>query len=112
MTITTALAEMTREDLLAAVDHFVKRIGEVVTEAEATKKQLARVQQHVVTVDAVNQAQARENADLKTENRRLTARNRELAIENEGLRKQRERDQQEPRTVRKSFLGRRIGNQL
>lgn len=103
MTITTDLADMTREDLLAAVDHFVKRIGEVVTEAEATKKQLARVQRHVLVVDAVNQAHEREIAELKTDNRRLTTRNHELAIENENLRARREQDQQEPRTVRRSI---------
>lgn len=82
MTITAS--DLSTEDLHRAVDHFVKRIAEVIAEAEETKKQLARVQQHVAVVDAVNQAQASEINDLKLELHRRDAAYARLAAHSSG----------------------------
>lgn len=114
MTILHTAADLSADDLRATADHLIKRFAEIVAESDALRKQLKRVQHHVVVVDAVNQAQARDNADLQAELRRANARCRELAEANEQLTRQLERAQQQPtrsdHTTRWPF--RRIGNQL
>lgn len=111
MTITAA-ADLSTEDLHAAVDHFVKRIVEIVTEADEVKKQLARVQQHVAVVDALNQAQARENSDLKLELHRRDATLAKVAARCSDLEQRLDRAQQEPKPVRPNWWSARIGNRL
>lgn len=70
-------------------------------------------ERHTVTVrDAAIKSLRIDADDKNTEIRRLNARIHQLAIENENLRTRHERDQQEPPTVRKNWLSRRIGNQL
>ena len=68
----------------------------------------ARLDVRDALITSLRAADDSKNDDL----RRLNARIRELAVENEDLREQRKRDQQEAPPVRKSWLSRRIGNQL
>lgn len=79
MTTLHTTSDLTTEDLHAAVDHFIKRLEEILAESDAVKAQLKRVQHHVISVDAVNQAQAREIDALKLELHRRDTANAKLA---------------------------------
>lgn len=68
----------------------------------------ARLDLRDALIESLRLSAARKTDDL----RRLTARIHELALANEDLQRQRDRDQQEPKPTRQSWLSRRIGNSL
>lgn len=108
-----AVAE--RADLLEANRRLQAERDAAMQMAGQATKDLVRARHQLVARDVVNKSRLAVIDGLNVENRRLDTRNHELAIENEDLRKQRDRDQQEPERAHRSWpscLSRRIGNQL
>lgn len=104
-----ALAE--RADLLETNCRLQQELNWARKAASEAAKDLVRARHQLVAQEVVNTSRLAVIDGLNAENRRLDTRNRALTIENEDLRNQRDRDQQERKPVRRSFWSAR-GNQL